>query len=138
VRLQSRIEQNRLQFGGDQERASCGEDSLSKRIRAAILEGFRDPDFSPSTLAEILHVNPNHMSRVYRQETGGTIIEELIDTRMCEARRLMDGNPSMPVCDVARLCGYSDPLYFSKAFKKKFGVSPQQIKKLKKERVFFP
>ena len=137
VRLQCRIEQNRLQYGGEVASA-CSEDPLSKRIRAVILENFRDPDFSPSALAEILHVNPNHMSRVYRQETGGTVIEELIDTRMCEARQLMDGNPSMPVGDVARLCGYVDPLYFSKAFKKKFGVSPQQTRKIKKERVFFP
>ena len=138
VRLQSQIGQRRLQKHGDTQRAACCEDSLSKRIRAAILENFRDKDFSPSTLAEILHVNPNHMTRVYRQETGCTIIEELIDTRMCEARRLMDENPAIPVCEVARRCGYADPLYFSKAFKKKFGVSPQQTRKLKKGRVFFP
>ena len=138
VRLQSRIEQNRLQSGVEAARAAGSEDPLSKRIRASILENFRDPDFSPATLAEMLHVNPNHMSRVYRQETGGTIIEELIDTRMGEARRLMDSSPAMPVCEAARLCGYADPLYFSKAFKKKFGVSPQKIKNIKKGRVFFP
>jgi len=138
VRLQSRIEQSRLQQASGAAREACSEDPLSRRVRAAILENYRDPDFSPAKLAEMLHVNPNHMSRVYRQETGGTIIEELIDTRMGEARRLMDESPALPVGEVARRCGYQDPLYFSKAFKKKFGVSPQQSRKLKNERVFFP
>lgn len=137
VRLQSRIDKNRQQYGADAPRAS-GEDPLSRRVRSAILENYRDPEFSPASLAAILHVNPNHMSRVYRQETGGTIMDELIETRMAEARRLMDESPAMPVGEVARLTGYQDPLYFSKAFKKKFGVSPQQIRKLTRVRVFFP
>lgn len=137
VRLQSRIDKSRQQHGGEAPRAS-GEDPLSRRVRAVILENFRDPEFSPASLASILHVNPNHMSRVYRQETGGTIMDELIETRMAEARRLMDESPAMPVGEVARLTGYADPLYFSKAFKKKFGVSPQQIRKLTRARVFFP
>ena len=137
VRLQSRIDKNRQQYGADAPRA-LGEDPLSRRVRAVILENYRDPEFSPASLAAMLHVNPNHMSRVYRQETGGTIMEELIETRMAEARRLMDESPGMPVGEVARLTGYQDPLYFSKAFKKKFGVSPQQIRKLTRVRVFFP
>lgn len=138
VRLQGRIEQNRIQSGAEAARSARVEDPLSRRVRAAILENFRDPNFSPSALSEILHMNPNHMSRIFRQETGCTIIEELIETRMGEARRLMDGSAAIPVCEVARLCGYSDPLYFSKAFKKRFGVPPQKIKELKKERVFIP
>ena len=57
---------------------------------------------------------------------------------MGESLRLMDESPTMPVGEVARRCGYSDPLYFSKAFKKKYGVSPQQSRNLNKVRVFFP
>ena len=105
---------------------------LPKRVRALILAHFSDPSFSPAQLGDMLHMNPNHLSRVYRQQTGVTIMEELIDTRLSAARRMMDCNPAMPVCDVARACGYADPLYFSKAFKKKYGVSPQKIKALKK------
>ena len=29
------------------------------------------------------------------------------------------------VSETARMCGFSDPLYFSRLFKKKYGVSPR-------------
>lgn len=126
VRLQSPIERRR-QAQAEEEPAR-EEPPLSKRVRALILEHYADPAFSPVQLGEMLHMNPDHLSRVYRQETGATIMEELIDTRLSAARRLMDCHPTMPVSHIARLCGYADPLYFSKAFKKKYGASPQKIK----------
>lgn len=131
VRLQSRIEQRR-QPPQEGKGPASGDQPLPKRVRALILRNFSDPSFSLAQLGQLLHMNANHLSRVYRQETGITITEELIDTRLGAARRLMDQYPAMPVSDIARLCGYADPLYFSKAFKKKYGASPQKIKGLKK------
>ena len=32
----------------------------------------------------------------------------------------------MKVSDIAYLCGYMDPLYFSKVFRKKMGLSPRE------------
>jgi AraC-like DNA-binding protein len=33
---------------------------------------------------------------------------------------------SISVSDIALNCGFSDPLYFSKVFKKKYGVCPTE------------
>lgn len=51
----------------------------------------------------------------------------LIDYRMHKAASLLLGT-DMSVKKIARCIGYTDQLVFSKAFKKKFGVSPKNYK----------
>jgi transcriptional regulator GlxA family with amidase domain len=46
-----------------------------------------------------------------------------MELRFDRARALL-GDPALPIRDVAKQCGFSDPAAFSKAFGKRFGTSP--------------
>lgn len=81
---------------------------------------------NPLTLEELagLHaMNPKRFSYFFHKYTGLRPIDYVIHYRMERASELLrTGN--FPIRDIAVSVGYANPLYFSRAFKKKFGVSP--------------
>lgn len=86
------------------------------------------PDISLDSLARNLAISKNYLCKIFRDGTGKTPIEYLIELRMEDARkRLIQSNDA--VSDIARTVGYRDPLYFSKEFRKKYGKSPVQYRK---------
>lgn len=51
----------------------------------------------------------------------------IINIRMTMAKDLLM-NSTFPISEVARLIGYDNPLYFSRLFKKTYGVSPREFR----------
>ncbi|RYZ69583.1 MAG: AraC family transcriptional regulator, partial [Proteobacteria bacterium] len=49
--------------------------------------------------------------------------------RLQHAQQLL-ANRSLPVADIARLCGFKGATPFGRAFKKAFGVSPVDFRKI--------
>ena len=73
-------------------------------------------------IAQRMGLNRRYLSRLFKQQTGRSVQEYLIDVRMEAAcRHLTEG---CSVKEVARLCGYEDVSNFSKMFKACFGQSP--------------
>ncbi|TXK82642.1 response regulator [Paenibacillus sp. N3.4] len=82
--------------------------------------------------ARELSVNPSYLSHIFKKETGKTFIEYLTDIRLDKAWEMLgdlppDGSFSFKVVDVSQKVGYADPYYFSRCFKKKFGVVPSKM-----------
>ena len=79
------------------------------------------------TLAEYSGKKPDQLSYLFYQYMGVRPINYLIEYRLEQAIELLkEGEYS--VQEVAALVGYSDPLYFSRIFKKHVGYSPSQVK----------
>lgn len=77
---------------------------------------------SIESLAEQLHLNRRYLTRLFHEETGMSIRDYLLRTRMREATECL--RAGVPVGETAERCGYEDMFLFSKLFKKTFGVSP--------------
>lgn len=105
-----------------------GCNALVDSIRRDILAEYWDPELSIGLLAGRYHVNQNYMCTLYKRNTGSTIIDDLIDRRIRMAQAMILEKPSLSFASIAHAVGYADPLYFSKAFKKKVGVSPRQFR----------
>ena len=73
--------------------------------------------------AEELRVPQATLSRALTQVTGRGTKDLVLDHVMSEAARLLRFT-DMNVQQVAQRIGYEDPLYFSRAFKRRFGDSP--------------
>jgi AraC family transcriptional regulator, transcriptional activator of pobA len=73
--------------------------------------------------ADVLGVPQSALSRALANVTGRTTKELITDRRMLEAARLLRFS-EMSVGEVAFRAGYSDPLYFSRAFKREYGEAP--------------
>lgn len=91
---------------------------------AYINEYYMNP-LTLDELANLYAMPPQRFSYYFRKYTGWGPIDYVIHYRMERAKELLK-NGTFLVRDVAASVGYANPLYFSRVFKKKFGVSPSE------------
>lgn len=83
-------------------------------------------------LAALVKLSPKYLSRVFRRSTGCTPVQYLAKTRLEAACRLLLYTDKS-VGQIASNAGYDDALYFSRAFRAAFGVSPREWRRRKEE-----
>jgi two-component system response regulator YesN len=86
------------------------------------IEHHYHEDISLTAFAESYFINPVYLSRIFKEQTGETFLECLTRVRMTHAKQyLTDG---LKVKEAAALCGYANPYYFTRAYKKYYGTAP--------------
>ena len=94
-----------------------------------ILRNYPDASFDLNAYLRSLPFSSEYLTRLFKKEMGMTPRQYLVDRRLENAASslaLMDG--SLSISEVARQCGFSDALYFSKVFKQRYGVSPKNYR----------
>lgn len=99
-----------------------------RRARTLIRERYHDPDLSLEEVADLMKVSPVYLSRILKQELGASFISLVTMMRMEQATHLLAGT-DLPIHEIAGRVGYVSQHYFSTAFKKMFGISPNQYRK---------
>jgi two-component system response regulator YesN len=84
-------------------------------------------DISIAYFTEKYFVSKEHLLRLFKQKYGCGIYEYTLNVRMEMAKELL-ADPALKIQMIAEKVGYHDTNYFSKAFKKHFGVSPQEYR----------
>jgi AraC-like DNA-binding protein len=79
-------------------------------------------------LAEIAGFSRAHFSRAFAASEGTPPAEYVLQARMRHAARLLTGHALLPVKEIALLCGFDDPNYFAKVFRRFFGTSPTEFR----------
>lgn len=80
-------------------------------------------------LAKSCHVSPNYLSDLLSKETGKSTIDHINDFLIDKAKnQLLSSTDS--ISEVAYSLGFNYPHYFSRLFKKKEGVTPQEYRHL--------
>ena len=86
----------------------------------------------PITTAEVamaVGFSPNYLSRKFRRASGMGLHEYLVFIRLHHAaQELLSTQDS--ITTIAFRCGFSDSNYFKDAFKKKYGISPRNYRKM--------
>jgi AraC family transcriptional activator of pobA len=77
--------------------------------------------------ADALRMPPAALSRALSEVTGRATKELVLDRVMLEAARLARFT-DLTVGEIAHRVGYEDPLYFSRAFKRRFDESPRSYR----------
>jgi two-component system response regulator YesN len=101
---------------------------LVRRARQLIEERYTDPELTLEGMASQLQISPVYLSRVLKKELNTSFVGLVTSARIAKAVRLLDST-SLPVHEIALLTGYDSQHYFSTAFKKRMGVSPNQYRK---------
>lgn len=78
-------------------------------------------------MAKLFHVNSSYLSRLYKKETGDSIITALNKYRIEKAKELLKSGDHL-ISEVGYLVGISDPAYFTNVFSKYVGTSPQNYR----------
>lgn len=109
---------------------------VTAMLKEDIEKGARDSSYSVEAYIRKLPLNYDYVRKLFKKETGLTPHEYLTAVRMVRAGKILLSNVSnrysaLTVGQVAEACGYAEPLYFSRVFKKYFGVSPTEYVKRK-------
>ncbi|MDF2724912.1 MAG: response regulator [Paenibacillus sp.] len=99
--------------------------SIVGQVERYLQRHFRET-ITLQSLSQEFALVPNYLSVLFKRETGLTPLEYVLDCRIHEAKRMMDEQPNILLKQVASEVGYSDPLYFSRVFKKRTGQSPSE------------
>ena len=89
-------------------------------------------DLSRTTLADMVYLSADHLARVFKKETGETLVKYITDKRIHAAKELLSDTKT-PISQVASEVGYDNYSYFTKIFKEKTGVSPGDYRKQQAE-----
>lgn len=84
-------------------------------------------DLSLNDVADVVHVSPSYLSRVFSRELGVPFKKYLIDLRLDQAKRLLLSTNKL-IGEVALAVGYQDTSYFCRIFKQREGCSPNQFR----------
>jgi AraC-like DNA-binding protein len=81
-----------------------------------------DP-LSLNQLAAATGYTPNYLNDLMRTHTGRPVGRWIADIRMARARHELEYT-NLQIADVGASCGYDDPAYFSRTFRRLHGVPP--------------
>ena len=94
-----------------------------------MLEERYTEDITLSYISKQLMVSVEHLSRLFKKETGLGFNEYLSMLRLKKAEFLLKQNKDSTISEIAFLCGFNDSNYFCEKFKKVYGLSPLKFRK---------
>ena len=98
------------------------------QIENNIIANYADSNYELDTYMQSLPFSYNYLRKLFQKEVGVTPHRYLMDKRLKMAAELLvtdDSAGARTIMDIAFLCGFRDSLYFSKMFKKRYGVAPR-------------
>jgi len=100
--------------------------SVVGKVRTYIEENLHR-DVSLQAIADHVHLHPVYLSKIYKTETQEGLSDYLYRLRMEKAAYLLK-QTNRKIYEITADLGYQNPQYFSKLFRKHFGVTPQEYR----------
>lgn len=78
-------------------------------------------------MAELCHYSPSHFMKFFKSHMKTSFIHYLNDYRLTMAYRKL-GNSQESILEIAQQNGFDNLSYFNRLFKRKYGVTPREIR----------
>ena len=104
-------------------------DPSSDPTISRIIRYLNDHHTEPLSLASLCHtfgISRSVLCRLFHQATGASIGEYVTVKRLAHARELL--REGVPVMTTATACGFQDYSVFYRAYRKRFGCCPRQLR----------
>lgn len=89
----------------------------------------KENNMSLSRLSKLYYFDENYIGRVFKKQTGKTFSQYLNGIRLKRSLDLLL-NTDRAIIDIAFAVGFNNVTYYNRLFKKRFGVSPSQYRKI--------
>ncbi len=106
---------------------------LREARRHAVLDeiaaGYLIPGYSADAVARSVGISDRYLRQLLA-EIGTTFTDLILDRRLDHARRLLSdpGLATRKITDIAYDAGFSDLSYFNRAFRRRYSLSPRQVR----------
>jgi two-component system response regulator YesN len=121
--LLTRIVQRIVAYVKEQRKASSHQ--VVKEVLRLVNEEM-DQELTLHMVADRMYINSSYLSRLFKQEMGVAFSDYVLERKMERAKALLQEGHK--VYDAARSVGYRDVSYFTKVFRKYWGVNPGECK----------
>ena len=95
------------------------------RATQIVMEHIDDTAFDRETFAKEMLVSSSTLYNKVHAITGKTVVEFVNSIRLEEAAKILRAEPTITIVDLAARVGFNTPKYFSRCFRKQFGVLPK-------------
>ena len=121
------LELNRFCAEGGQEREKRPGAVYNRKVidLLSYLQEHLFEDISIDTLAKTFYISKYHMMRKFKEETGYSMHQYVLEKRILAARHLILAG--MPATAASLECGFKDYSTFSRAYKKILGQTPSDV-----------
>ncbi|MDY4969032.1 MAG: AraC family transcriptional regulator [Lachnospiraceae bacterium] len=108
--------------------SSSEEKSLEKIkfIVGYVQEHYSEP-ISITQIAQLCHYSDSHFMKFFRTHMETSFTRYLNDYRLTIAHRLL-GSSKNTILEIAQQCGFENLSYFNRLFKRKYGVTPKEVR----------
>ena len=89
-------------------------------------------DISLEIAADYAGVSSFYLSKLFKEEKGETYINYVSDKRLEKSCQLL-AETDLSIKEITAEVGYNDQNYYSRIFKKKYGLSPKEYRKEKQK-----
>jgi len=90
---------------------------------------YRTP-ISTSSVARAVGFNADYLERVFRRREDMSIVDAIHQKRIAMARASLNSDPRKNINEIAFECGYADPGYFRRMFRRLTGLTPREFRSL--------
>ncbi|MBZ4033723.1 helix-turn-helix domain-containing protein [Flavobacterium sp. 17A] len=105
-------------------------DRLLRKALEIIKQQLHNPSFNVEMLGEELGISRVKCYRVFKETLNQSPSDILMSLRLQKAEVLLK-TKRLNISEISFECGYNDPKYFGRSFKKYFGKTPKEFKEFK-------
>ncbi len=98
--------------------------SVQQEIMDYIQEHYMDANLNVSYLGEQFSLAPSYLSKLFKEQSGQSLLDYINMVRIEKAKELLCANPDDNMDQIAAAVGYSGRITFSRLFKKYVGCTP--------------
>jgi two-component system, response regulator YesN len=99
---------------------------MIKRVQE-LVTGNLGEDTSVKSIADKVFLHPVYLTKLYKNETGESLGDYIMRMRMERAVEMLKSSHKK-IYEITTELGYQNPQYFSKIFKKHYGMTPQEYR----------
>ncbi len=100
-----------------------------QNITNIIHSEIENPEMNSTFLADKMAMSISQLSRKINGITGYSTISYVLQLKLHKAKKMLSDD-NISVTEVSDACGFYDASYFSRVFRKEFGVSPSHFQKM--------
>lgn len=109
---------------------NCKREKMREEVEIvkSYVKNHLQEEITAAFVAKMVNMSVSHFSHVFKESTGMSFGEYVIQKRMNRAAKLLE-ETDLKISEIADAVGIDNPNYFSTKFKKAFSVSPSDYKK---------
>ena len=97
------------------------------QVRQWIMQHLSQPDLTVNSIGRSLQCSPDYLSRLFRESAGKPLVAYITERRILRAKELLVSS-TLNISEISRACGYEDPSYFTRVFRKETGIAPRHYR----------